>query len=146
LLERHADVHRFVRLLIEGRLGSRAELGLSLNRFLRQARIHWHGVRLGEPDWSDDSHALAATVWGQDERIVVHFMVNAWREALEFQVPNPPPEVRAGWVRWLDTARGSPEDIRPLAEAPPHGANSYRVAPHSVAALVGVIDLDAPTS
>ncbi len=60
LLDRHPDLHRFVQTLIADRLrgiemGGEESFGLSLNELLRRAQIDWHGVRLGQPDWSDNS-------------------------------------------------------------------------------------------
>ena len=68
LLDRHRDLHRFVQTLIAHRLrgmadaGARRVFGLTLNELLRRAEIDWHGVRLGCPDWSDNSHSIACTI------------------------------------------------------------------------------------
>ena len=64
LLDRHRDLHRFVRTLVGYRrrmmsAGSAETLELSLNELLRHAEFDWHGVRLGKPDWTDDSHSIA---------------------------------------------------------------------------------------
>ena len=62
LLSKHADVHRFVRLLIARRLMRDVEherRRVSLNQLLRDAKHAWHGVKLDQPDWSPDSHSLA---------------------------------------------------------------------------------------
>src|SRR5262249_53593202 len=65
LLARHADVHRFVKLLNAYRQ-RRDVVALggdeSLTELLKRAGIVWHGIRLEEPDWSDHSHAIAFTV------------------------------------------------------------------------------------
>ncbi len=58
LLDRHPDLHQFVRKLIGQRLrllgmNNQETFALSLNQLLRRAEIDWHGVRLGRPDWSD---------------------------------------------------------------------------------------------
>ena len=58
----HADIHRFARLLLM--LRSRRDLArvgknMTLNQILHHARITWHGIKLDQPDWSDDSHSLA---------------------------------------------------------------------------------------
>ena len=58
LLDRHRDLHQFVRKLIGQRLrllgmNNQETFALSLNQLLRRAEIDWHGVRLGRPDWSD---------------------------------------------------------------------------------------------
>src|SRR6516162_6364130 len=62
LVERHADVHRFVTLL--NALRQHRDLATldsrpSLNQLLERARIEWSGIDLGCPDWSDASHSLA---------------------------------------------------------------------------------------
>ena len=67
LLDRHPDLHRFVHTLISHRLRwmevrNADRVGLTLNEVLRRGEIDWHGVRLGCPDWSDDSHSIACTV------------------------------------------------------------------------------------
>jgi glycogen operon protein len=138
LLERHADVHRFVRLLIAGRLQRDVALSdpaMTLNQLLGQARLTWHGVRLGEPDWGQDSHSLALTAWTLSQRVVFHFMINAWREPLVFELP-PVRDLTGGrWRRWLDTSLPSPADIVPLDEAPEFGNGTYELPSHSVALI-----------
>ena len=55
LLAQHAEVHRFARLLNAQRLlcDVKPEAPhLSLNQLLRKAERTWHGVKLGQPDWS----------------------------------------------------------------------------------------------
>jgi isoamylase len=142
LLDRHRDLHRFVRKLIVQRLrllGMRDEesFGLSLNQLLRRAEIDWHGVRLGRPDWSDSSHSLALTVRPRQRQIPLwlHVMFNAYWEALDFELPLAPGAALAGWQRWIDTSLESPEDIMDAAAAPSVPGTQYRVAPRSVAAL-----------
>jgi len=91
LLEKHADIHRFVKQLIRFRLGLsiyREDQGRSLLQVLQQARIQWHGVRLAQPDWSYDSHSLAFSVWGR--RGLFHLILNACWEPLEFGIPPLP--------------------------------------------------------
>src|SRR5262249_44913595 len=61
-LERHADVHRFVRVLLERRLQreqTHEEERISLTQMLQHARIAWHGVKYLRPDWGPQSHSLA---------------------------------------------------------------------------------------
>ncbi|HZV82595.1 MAG TPA: glycogen debranching protein GlgX, partial [Geobacteraceae bacterium] len=92
LLAEHGDIHRFVKLLIAARQMRDISLevpDLTLNELLRQARFEWHGVRMGKPDWGDDSHSIALTIWSLTGRIIFHFMVNAWRDALTFELPHP---------------------------------------------------------
>jgi isoamylase len=138
LLDRHADVLRFVRILCAQRVHRDVEpeqQRMSLNQLLRQGTITWHGVRLGQPDWSAWSHSLALTVELRHERLLVHLLLNAWREPLAFELP--PADVRGGpWRRWVDTALPSPADIVHPHETPQIGDGPYRVGPRSVVALV----------
>jgi isoamylase len=138
LLERHGDVHRFVKLLtaFHHRRDVVSEKGtLSLNEILRRARMEWHGVALNRPDWSEHSHSLAFTLTSLRGRFMVHGMLNAYWEALTFELPPVPAERRQPWQRWIDTSLESPEDFRPLAEAPLVPQAAYRVQPHSVVFL-----------
>jgi len=142
LLDRHRDLHQFVRKLIAQRLrllsaGDEESFGLSLNQLLRRAEIDWHGVQLGRPDWSDSSHSLALTARPRQRQIPLwlHVMFNAYWEALDFELPLAPAAGVAGWQRWIDTSLESPEDIMDAAAAPSVPGTQYRVAPRSVAAL-----------
>jgi glycogen operon protein len=139
LLERHADVHRFVRVLTAFRQhrdvvadGGR----MSLNELLRRARIEWHGTALDCPDWSDHSHSLALTLQTLRARFLFHAMLNAYWEPLTFELPPVRTDDRAQWRRCVDTALASPDDVRPWQEAPVVAQGAYLVQPRSVAVLV----------
>ncbi|MBK9387481.1 MAG: glycogen debranching protein GlgX [Planctomycetes bacterium] len=137
LLERHADLHRFVRLLLERRTRRSDALErerASLNHLIRNAEHRWHGVELEEPDWSESSHSFAFGAKLRGEKLRLHFCFNAWRETLDFALPAPH-RGPGGWRRWIDTARPSPADIVPWQEAPSFEGARYRVEPHSFVAL-----------
>ena len=93
LLERHADIHRFVKLLNEFRLRRDVvtERGrLSLNQLLQRSKIDWHGVRLNDPDWSEQSHILAFTLRSLQARFLLHGMFNAhWEPSDVRTAPRP---------------------------------------------------------
>src|SRR6266853_1539909 len=62
LVYKHADLYRFVNLLIARRLLRDVETEHereSLNQFLLEAIKAWHGVKLCKPDWGDRSHSVA---------------------------------------------------------------------------------------
>jgi isoamylase len=138
LLERHGDIHRFVKALngfrqrrdvvVEG-------TPLSLNELLRRARIEWHGVALKRPDWSDYSHSLAFTLRSLRTRFLLHGMLNAYWEPLPFELPPVPAEHQRGWRRCIDTALGSPDDICPWERAPVVRQATYVTQPRSVVLL-----------
>jgi len=144
LVQKHANVHRFVTLLNARRLQRDFEherRRLSLNQLLRQASKAWHGVKVGQPDWSDHSRSLAFEAVLQRERLRIYLILNAFWEPLQFQLP-PVGEGGAGqWRRWIDTAHESPEDIVPWQTAPAWSGGIYRAAARSVVMLFAEIGL-----
>jgi glycogen operon protein len=137
-LQRHADVHRFVKLLTERRLlrGTEHEKRrMSLNQLISAANKAWHGVRLNQPDWSDHSRSVAFSVEVRPEKLLIHLIFNAYWEPLDFELP---PAGNAGanpWRRWIDTALDSPNDIVPWREASPVPELTFRAEARSVVAL-----------
>jgi glycogen operon protein len=136
LVTKHADVHRFVQLLNarrQLRVTEHEDQGVSLNRLIRQATKAWHGTKLNLPDWGDDSHSVAFGAEVQEERLVFHFILNAYWEPLDFELP-----WRADglpWRRWIDTALASPDDIVPWQTAPAVSGATYRAEARSVVML-----------
>ena len=138
LTSKHADVHRFAKLLIERRLSRDFEgesKGATLNQWLSQSNKAWHGVKLNQPDWSAWSHSLALSAELLKGRYFVHWILNAYWESLEFELP----EVGGLWKRWIDTSLDSPEDIVPWQDARPRKGGTYRAGPHSVAVLYALV-------
>jgi glycogen operon protein len=136
LLAKHADVHRFVTLLNARRLLRDEEhehRRMSLNQILRQAKIAWHGVKLNQPDWSPSSRTVAFSAEIRKEKLLLHLILNAYWEALDFELPgagdgNP-------WRRWIDTALDSPNDIVEWQNSPSISGSSYRAEARSVVVL-----------
>jgi len=138
LLEKHADVHRFLKLLTARRLlrGTEHERRrMSLNRIIREANKAWHGIRLNDPDWSDHSHSVAFTVEMRKEQLLFHVILNAYWEPLDFELPPAGEQGGNPWRRWIDTARETPNDIVPWREAPTVPGLTYRAQARSVVAL-----------
>ncbi len=140
-LERHADLRRFVRALIRLRLGLLTEdiEGLSLREVFAEAQIEWHGVRLREPDWSEDSHSIAFTATAVDEGRRFHVILNGYWEALRFELPPDPCGAGSRWRVAVDTAAAPPHDC----EDPPTSGPSVQdwhleVAPRSFVLLVSL--------
>ncbi len=134
LTEKHSDVLRFVRLLAARRLRRTThheERRATLNEMIAAATKAWHGVRLNQPDWRDHSHSIAFTVDMPRENMRMHWILNAYWEALEFELPDCPDD----WRRWIDTARPSPDDIAPWQEAQAFSGCSYRADARSVVVL-----------
>jgi glycogen operon protein len=139
LVSKHADIHRFVTLLNERRLlrDPQHEFDqLSLTHLIRQAHIEWHGVSLHQPDWSPLSRTIAFSVLLDRERLAFHWILNAYWETLEFELPTMTGGAGLPWRRWIDTALESPDDITPWQSAPLLTGSSYRAEPRSIVVLL----------
>jgi glycogen operon protein len=138
LVKKHGDIHRFAKTLIAVRMNRDLpieRLDLTLNELLRRQPVTWHGVRLNAPDWSHDSHTLAATVGLLGYPVLLHIIVNAFWQPLEFQIPALG-ETHDAWRRCVDTYLDSPDDIMSWKDAPPLKQATYLVQPRSVVVLI----------
>jgi isoamylase len=136
LIKRHADVHRFVQLLVARRLlrdVERERQRVSLNAMIQQANKAWHGVKLHQPDWGDHSHSVAFGAELRKEGLLFHLILNAYWEPLDFELPKLTDG--GGWRRWIDTALDSPNDIVPWQTAPTVSGDTYRAEARSVVML-----------
>jgi glycogen operon protein len=139
LLDKHSDVHRFVKLLIARRLLRNTEAERqrkSLNQLLREARKAWHGVKVEQPDWSDWSHSLAFGAELRNENLLFHLMMNAYWKPLDFELPSRDNRGGSPWRRWIDTALESPLDIVEWQTAPAVAGYVYRLEARSVVMLI----------
>jgi glycogen operon protein len=139
LVEKHADVHRFVSLLNARRILRGVEherQRLSLNQLIAKAQKAWHGVKLNQPDWSDHSHSIAFGAEIREEDLHFHLIMNAYWEALDFELPTL--EGGTLWRRWIDTALDSPDDIVLWQTAPKVPEARYRAEARSVVMLFDV--------
>jgi isoamylase len=148
LVQKHADVLRFVRLLIARRLlrdNEPESQRLTLSQFIGQAHKAWHGVKLDQPDWSDHSHSVAFSAELQKEGIVCYLIFNAYWESLDFELPQVGIAKTDPWHRWIDTSLESPHDIVEWQNAPSVSGNTYRAGPRSVVVMWARLRID-PTS
>jgi isoamylase len=142
LLEKHADLLRFVTLLNARRLLRDVEherRRMSLIQFIEEASKAWHGVRNGQPDWGDHSHSLAFETAVLRpvlrQRLRLYVILNAYWEPLEFELPPSGDGSSSSWRRWIDTALDSPYDIVPWQTAAPLSNYTYQAAARSVVVL-----------
>ena len=124
LVEKHVDLHRFLSLLIERRLLRDLEAELerrTLQQMLQAATKAWHGVKLNQPDWSDDSHSFAFGAELPNENLLFHLIANAYWEPLDFELPSVHDGSRDPWHRWIDPIsihRGTSSHGKPLHLSP----------------------------
>ncbi|MEP7364785.1 MAG: glycogen debranching protein GlgX [Acidobacteriota bacterium] len=138
LFSKHADVLRFVKLLIERRMVRDMEhehRRASLSQVLREAKPAWHGVKLNQPDWSPSSHSIAISGELKNEAVLAHLILNAYSEGLEFELP-----ILIGggqrWRRWIDTALDPPHEICEWNMEEPVLGPTYLASARSVVVLV----------
>lgn len=144
LVEKHADVLRFTKLLINRRLLQDEEeyesQSVSLNQLLRQCKWSWHGVKLGQPDWGDSSHSVAFNAELRKGKILLHMIMNAYWGPLDFELPPVGNGAGNPWRRWIDTALDSPYDIIPWQTAPSIPGFTYHAEPCSVVVLYSSVE------
>ena len=136
LLKKHADLYRFVKLLIARRLlrdTGPERRRVSLTQLISGATKNWHGIKLNQPDWSNPSHSIAISAKLREEEVLVYFAFNAYWEPLSFELPQA--EGGESWRRWIDTSLETPQDIVPWQEAPDVRVPVYPVGPRSVVVL-----------
>jgi len=134
MADANADLVRFFRLLI----GFRKRCSLlrrSTFNFSGSDGFHvtWHGVKRMQPDWGNDSHAIAMqlTQFNADgARQDLHFIANAHWEDHAFELPQIG---EFEWFRMVDTSLPSPHDIADDGqEFPLPSQDSYTVKARSV--------------
>ncbi len=122
LLKKHADIHRFVRLLIGRRLPRTTKhefKPMSLNPLLRRAKGPWHGARIGQPGWGECSHRIAFGAEMRNDKLLLHLILNTYGEPLDLELPPVENGHENPWRPWIDTALDSPHDIVDWRSSPP---------------------------
>ena len=143
LVRQHAGLHRFVQLLAARRALRKMDTERprrSLNQLLRGASKSWHGVKLHQPDWSQQSHSLAFSAELPEENLSFCIIFNAYWEPLEFELPAGSHIASPPWRRWIDTSLESPDDIQDWPAAPVITDRIYLAGPRSVVVLIAAAD------
>jgi glycogen operon protein len=134
----NADFLRFVRLLIRTHLQfDQATAGsqITLEDYLSKARIEWHGVEIGKPDWGESSHSLALSLHNFAATQLRYIAINAYWKPLEFTIPPVAGGPNGGWLRMIDTSLTSPDDILEGAMGLRVNGSKYHVNPRSIVML-----------
>jgi glycogen operon protein len=130
LAEKNAGLLRFTRLMIALR---RRHFALSREQFVNRAS--WHGIRVGDPDWTGQSRALAFQLHGWHGQPDFYVMFNTHWETQRFNIP--PRDGQWRWKRLVDTNLPSPDDIVEEAAAVPlRPADHYIMSPRSAVILI----------
>ena len=135
-IESNLGLFRFVKkaiALIQSLEVFRLEQALANTEGIKPYLV-WHGLKLHQPDWSDESRYLAFTLAHPQRREYLHVMFNAYWESLSYQLP----QLRFGhnWHRVIDTALPTPDDFCELATAPLVNRLHYQVEARSSVVLI----------
>ena len=96
--------------------------------------LSWHGVKLGQPDWSQDSRSLAFSLHHPQSGEHLHVMLNAYWETLPFELPVL--GHHEGWFRIVDTSLTLPDAVCELESATHVDAKTYLVSGRSSVVLM----------
>jgi isoamylase len=91
-IDKYADLRNFTKSLISFTQATtifRQERILATTTTTTAPQITWHGTRLGQPDWGDDSHSLAFSLYYPECGEHLHVMLNAYWQPLTFDLPPP---------------------------------------------------------
>jgi glycogen operon protein len=157
LEQKHSGVLRFLKKMVALRHGHpvfrRATFLSGKNNHGSQAPdISWHGLALGQPDWSENAKCLAFMLAGDEiaapekksgsnkgEKDCDFFiMVNGDQKKRTFQLPLPPKGL--AWFRLVDTGKTAPEDIRDENRSEPVPKDKYPLLPSAVAVFIAKRD------
>jgi glycogen operon protein len=128
--EKNAGLLRFTRMMIALR---KQFFALGREQFVRC--VSWHGVKVGEPDWTGQQRQVAFQVHGGQGRPHLYVLFNAHWEWQKFALPAH--DGRWNWRRLVDTNLGAPEDIVEARDAVPlRPADHYLAAPRSAVILI----------
>jgi isoamylase len=92
----------------------------------------FHGIKLGEPDFSAHSHSLAFTLRNKRYTKLLHIMINAYWKPLEFEVPNSKQRI---WRQIINTAAKTAESFTLPVNAKIVKSKKWKLAPRSIVIL-----------
>lgn len=136
LVEKNKDLLRFTSNMINFTIGlglfNLEEILVTTESNLKPS-IKWHGVNLGNPDWSSWSHTLSFELI--NPRVFEHLfvMLNFFNKDLSFDIPRLPTDQK--WYRVIDTSLPSPSDFCTIEDAPEITANKYSMTSFCVSIL-----------
>jgi glycogen operon protein len=112
LVEKNKEMFEFVRQIISFNLSVeffQEEHYWLASEPISSTDISFHGTFLDQPDFSDHSHSIAFTLNNSNFGKTIHVMVNAYWEALDFELPKMS---NANWLKIINTAENYPLDFQ----------------------------------
>ena len=137
-VERHADTLQFVRGLLEFHQESEIFRDRSFWGEPDNTMIKWHGVKLEQPDWGKNSHALAYELRNEFSGEHIHVILNAYWEPLMFELPAT--AQGRHWRRLVDTGLEPPQDYAAPPAGLVDGQRHYACQARTTVVLVSLTD------
>jgi isoamylase len=134
LVNSNQDLLRFVKELLKFRQKSALFRDRRYWLDSSDVQIQWHGIQLGKPDLSEQSHSLAYELEDSASQEHLHVLLNAYWEPLNFELPPLPAYQR--WARLVDTANQPPGDFADPAVVLPESMQSYQAQARSAVVLI----------
>jgi len=139
LLEKNTGLHRFVKMLINDffkrfKILHEERFWIDDNRG-KNPHVTWHGIKVGQPDWGETSHSIAYTLGKPNSKEHLHVMINAYWENLAFELPVLSKNPSGKWVKIIDTAETSPNDIKNIKDGTPIKGNLVELKDRSIMVL-----------
>ncbi len=139
LIERNEDLLNFTKALVhqrveQGSLDLMKSKRLPLDEVLQRSDIRWHGVKLLQPDWGDDSRSIAIETTPYGQTYAMYAIFNSYWEPLEFELPPAP---NGAWIRFIDTSLSDSDDILMPKKQANLVRNKYLAKARSIVILVG---------
>ncbi len=131
------DLHRFFTSLIQFRKthSNLRRASFDKARGDHSPSINWHGAKLWQPGWTQESHTLAMHLFGNPSDNDLYIILNATGQNQLMELPSNSNNV--SWYRVLDTATSSPADIlEPGKEEKLSNQEFYNTSARSVVLLL----------
>ena len=136
LVDKNSDLLDFVKGLIsfiQQREIFKIEDLLATSEDIDEPHITWHGVKLNEPDWSENSQSLSFTLFHPEAKEAVHVMVNAYWKNLKFQIPDLK---GISWFKVIDTSASTPNDFIEVGKGEIESKKLINVKDRSIIVLI----------
>lgn len=137
-IEKHKSLFNFTKALIKHRSLRQGVQFFDTQRktlsiLLEQSSIHWHGTRLNQPDWEDNSHSIMLEVKPTGSDLVTLYIFNSYWQALDFELPDHHGEK---WLRYIDTHLNDGKDMYQAGQKKYYYTNKCTVQARSTVILV----------
>jgi len=136
LVKKNNDLFNFVRGLIS--FTQKYEIFkiedlLATPEDVDEPHITWHGTELNKPDWSENSHSIAFTLFHPNANEVIHVIVNAYWKNLKFHLPKLKDKK---WFKIVDSSVEAPNDFYEPGKGELINRNKISVMDRSIIVLM----------